>query len=293
MKKALIALAFTLGSLSVNAKNALVIIVHGSPSDAWKQPVLNLEPLLRKKINEEGLKSISYVRVAMMEFTEPTIATVIKDCEAQNCDTVFAIPLFIVPSGHSEDDIPNIIGHKFNPATVKALKAEGTQFVHSKIHIVLGPTLGGYGDALEKITAENVKALSKNPKDEAILILAHGDNMYGGFWSTKLNSICKSCISSTGISQAKYQLVGMGSKVADQIIPVLKEFAKTKKRILIQGVYLSYTVNDMASRGLNKEIQKALGNKVEVVYSDRCILPTATNEVVDWIVNRTKEWSQR
>ncbi|MCI1741035.1 MAG: CbiX/SirB N-terminal domain-containing protein [Prevotella sp.] len=293
MKKVLIALFFAIASLPINAKNALVIIAHGSPSEKWIQPVLNLEPLLKKKIAEEGLKNISYIRVAMMEFTEPTIATVIKDCETQNCDTVFAIPLFIIPSEHSEDDIPNIIGHKFNPATIKGLKAEGTKFVNSKVHIVLGPTLGCYGNVLEKITAENVKALSKNPKDEAILILAHGDKMYDGFWNTKLNSICKSCISSTGISQARYQLVGMGNKVAEQIIPVLKDLAKTKKRIIIQGVYLSYTAKDMASGGLDPKIQKALGKDVKVVYSNRCILPSATNDIVDWIVNQTKEWSQQ
>lgn len=293
-KNIILMLAFTLVVLAANAKNALVVISHGSPMEAWRRPVLNLEPLLQQKVEQLGLKEISYVRVAMMEFTEPTIASVIEDCEKQGCDTVFAIPLFIAPSGHSDEDIPNIIGHKFNPETVKELKEEGTRFVRSKLPVILGPTLS-YNDILEEIMIKDVKAMSTDPKNEALLLISHGDKQWYSFWDKKMKSICDTCKVATGIENGTYKFVAMGYKMVAEMLPAIQEFAKTKRRIIVQGVYLTSTAKEMADLlNFGTILSEQLANpNVEVVFSDQGILPSSTDLVTDWIIDRTKEWLAR
>jgi len=60
-----------------------------------------------------------------MEFTEPSIASVIKDFEEKGITKVFALPLFIAPSGHSIYDIPTILGLYFDKEMIDELKDEG------------------------------------------------------------------------------------------------------------------------------------------------------------------------
>ena len=95
MKQLLFAAAAAFCCLSMQAKTALVVIAHGSPSESWNQQVLALE----SRLSQMELPGIDYTRVALMEFAQPDIPSVIRDCELQQIDTVFALPLFIAPSG--------------------------------------------------------------------------------------------------------------------------------------------------------------------------------------------------
>lgn len=290
MKKILIALMMLMGMTSVQAKTALVVISHGSPMPAWRKPVLDMEPILQQRQKAGQLKGIDYVRVAMMEFTEPTIATVISDCEKQGVDTIFAIPLFIAPSSHSDQDIPTIIGHKFDARTVADLREEGTKLVSTRMPIILGPTLS-YDDVLEQIMTDNVKAMSENPPDEALLLIAHGDKQWTSFWQQKMQSICDSCKKSTGITLADYKFVAMGYKMIQEMTPAVKEYAKSRKRILVQGVYLTSTAREIAEMGISDALKESVADSnVEIVYSDQGILPAHSDTVADWIVKRTGEW---
>ena len=83
-------------------------------------------------------------------------------------------PLFIAPSSHSEDDLPNILGIKYDPEVRKALEDEGASLVRTNIHITLAPTLSS-GEVIKKSMLDRIRSLSQNPEDEAILLLAHGD----------------------------------------------------------------------------------------------------------------------
>ena len=114
--------------LQLQARTALVVIAHGSPSEDW---------------NRQDMPGIDYIRVALMEFARPDIASVIRDCERERIDTVFALPLFISPSGHSEDDIPNILGLKYNPAIHEELIEEGIGLSCDPVKKIKRPAVSG------------------------------------------------------------------------------------------------------------------------------------------------------
>lgn len=293
MKKMFLMLALCVaGIVSTSAKSALVVIAHGSPMEQWRKPVLDLEQQLRGCM--EGVTGISYVRVAMMEFTEPTIATVVEDCEQQGVDTIFAIPLFIAPSGHSEVDIPNIIGHKYDPHIVEELMEEKTRFVKSRLPIILGPTLS-FDDFLEKTMLERVQEMSKAPKDEAVLFVAHGDRQFVGYWNQKMQSICDYVKQQTGIEVADYKFIAMGYKMVAEMMPALREIGEKKSRVLVQGVYLTSSAKEMADMLDMEAVQKREipDSNLQVVYSDKGILPASANQVCEWIKARTLEWRER
>lgn len=289
MKKTLLLLALVWASVTTAmGKNALVVIAHGSPMPQWRQPVLNLESQLRTALKD--VRGIDYIRVAMMEFTEPTIATVVSECEAAGVDSIFAIPLFIAPSGHSENDIPNILGYKFDPEVVAELKEENTRFVHSRLPITMGPTLA-FDDFLEQTMTARVRELSQRPDDEAVLLVSHGDRQFIGVWYPKMESICRSIKDQLGIATSDYKFVAMGHKMVREMLPALQEMSKLKKRIIVQGVYLTSSAKEMADMlDIESVTREKLPAGVEVVYSDKSILPDSSAEVCQWIKKRTLEW---
>ena len=262
--------------ISLSAKSALVVIAHGSPSESWNSAVTALED----KLSKTDIPGISYKRVAMMEFSRPDIASVMKDCEKNQIDTVFALPLFISPSGHSEDDIPNILGLKFNPSVREELKEEGINMVKTRMHIISGPTLMESG-VIEKAMIQRVKTLSSNPKEEALIFLAHGDSARIGFWKTILNN-CADAAKDEGFSYIDYQLIGMGQNFNKDVAPILKKAKESKKKVIVQGIYLVSTVNSMANNAGIKDDS--------IVFGSDGILPLSEADVLDWIVNTTKEW---
>lgn len=293
MRKLVFAL-FLMVAMTTTAKTALVVIAHGSPMASWRQPVLALESKVDSIVKRQDVKGISYVRIAMMEYTEPTVASVVKDCEAQGVDTIFALPLFIAPSSHSEEDLPNILNLKFTPDVRAELAEEGTELVNSKARIILGPTLYST-DFIEKVMLNNVKRMSKDPKNEALLLLAHGDPERIGFWQLLLYQTCEYIKKNMGITYVDGELIAMGTGMDKEVLPMLEKAAKEKKRVLVQGIYLTSNIASMAKRNKMEEKQAKLvkDKKIEIVYSNEGILPNATDEVAAWIVDRTKDFLKK
>ncbi len=292
MKKILFSILFLCAAVSVaEAKNALVVIAHGSPMESWRKPVLELETSVRNQIKAAKLKGIDYVRVALMEYTEPSVASVVKDCEAQGVDSIFALPLFIAPSGHTEEDLPNILGWKYNPYVREELAEEKTEMVKSKLPIVLGPTFY-YSYVLEKVMAQRVKSFSKDAANEAVIFLAHGDEERIGFWKSLLDNVSKYVKENCGVTYVDGELIEMGHNFGNELMPLLEKAAQTKKRIFVQGIYLTSDVKRMADRHKMQERQADLvkARGVEIVYSNEGILPASSDLVTNWVVEQTAQW---
>ena len=292
MKKILFSILFLCAAVSVaEAKNALVVIAHGSPMESWRKPVLELETSVRNQIKAAQLKGIDYVRVALMEYTEPSVASVVKDCEAQGVDSIFALPLFIAPSGHTEEDLPNILGWKYNPYVREELAEEKTEMVKSKLPIVLGPTFY-YSYVLEKVMAQRVKSFSKDAANEAVIFLAHGDEERIGFWKSLLGNVSKYVKENCGVTYVDSELIEMGYNFGNELMPLLEKAAQTKKRIFVQGIYLTSDVKRMADRHKMQERQADLvkARGVEIVYSNEGILPASSDLVTNWVVEQTAQW---
>lgn len=274
----------------MQAKNALIVIAHGSPMPTWRKPVLDMQTVIRQKLAQHPIKGIDYMRVALMEYTEPSVATVVKDCLAQGADTIFALPLFIAPSSHTEEDLPNILGMKYNRYVREELAEENTEMVHTNVPIIMGPTFY-YSYVLEKVMLQRIKAISKDEANEAAIFLAHGDPERIGFWNMMLSHVQKYIKENTHITYTDAKQIEMGHNFANQLLPILQQAAQHKKRILVQGVYLTSDVKRMADRHQMNEKQKELTNKgIDIIYSSEGILPASADLVADWVIEETTQW---
>ncbi len=277
----------------VQAQDALVVITHGAPSKAWNTSVLALEQQVTDALKAKGLEGkFSYVRVALMEFASPTIADVVKDCEKKGIRRIYAVPLFIAPSSHSEQDVPNILGLKCDAPTLATLKEEKAQLVSTDIHITVGPTLY-YTDTIKHIIADRVSSLAKDKKDCTFILLAHGDLDYYPFYNRLLDSAGRLVQQHTDIPFGGYATVGMGQEFYRDMLPAVQRAAATgHKTILVQGIYLSSGVQELAMMGNmsqgHQQYKDQFPKNVDIVYSSEALLPDL--RIAAWIADRGKEW---
>jgi cobalamin biosynthesis Co2+ chelatase CbiK len=293
MKKLLliIIVLFSLNAVA-QEKNALLIIAHGSPSQKWNQPVLNIENQVKELLKANKIFGFEEVRVALMEFTEPSIATVIKDLENKGITKIFALPIFIAPSGHSIYDIPTLLGLYYDKEMDDLLKEEKAEIVNTDIKITVGPTLN-YENVMKDILLDKVKNLSDNSEEEALIILAHGDKNFKPVWEKLTNETGNYILAKTGIEYFDNAFVEVGQSFAiDGVSPILKA-SENKKKVIVVGMYLSMGVKNMAENsgfimmGRTIESKKMFEGK-NIVFAEHGLLPD--KRIAEWIVDRAVEW---
>lgn len=81
----------------------LVILAHGSNDPVWCD---TFERLLSRLVVALGSER---VRLAYMQFVEPTLDTVADEASRQEIDTLKVMPLFLSAGGHVRDDVPRLV----------------------------------------------------------------------------------------------------------------------------------------------------------------------------------------
>ncbi len=274
-------------------KLGLIIVAHGSPAPRWNEPVLALEGEVRALLNESGNNPFVAIRVAMMEFAEPTIEAVITDMELQGVKRVYVVPLFIAPSGHSVYDLPTILGIYSDQEMRDQLQEEGIELVSTDIRIMLGPTLK-YGSILEEVMLDRLRELSVKPQSEGIVLLAHGDHRFRPIWESVCGRIGAYICAHTGIPYFEFAFVEVGQSFITEGVPAILRVAKRCERTLVLGLYLSMGVDGIVQSstlsvgGMSFQGAAAL-EEYDIAFASQGLLPS--ERLARWIALRFLEWA--
>jgi len=290
----IIIMLLTTNIIYAQDKLGLVIIAHGSPLPQWNKPVLNLENEVKNIMSQNGNNQFSAIRVALMEFNEPSISNVIKDFENIGINKVYAIPLLIAPSGHSLFDIPTILGLYSDNDILNEIRGEGTDIVDTKIKITVGPTLNN-SDILKTAMLNRVEELSTTPNSEGVVLLAHGDEHFEPIWSSMCKEIGYYICAKTGIEYSDYTFVEIGQSFATEGVSAILKATTKKEKTIVIGLYLSMGVEKMATNSASfmmgrKTETKALFADKNVRFAKKGILPD--KRISGWIVDIAIEWTE-
>ncbi len=285
--------AFALTGFALAGGRGLLIVGHGAPMPSWNGPVLALEDQVKTLLEKgEGNDVFAEVRVALMEFAEPSIHTVMCELEEAGIDEVYVLPLFIAPSGHSLFDIPTILGLYSEARMIEELSEEGIAIVDTDMKVTLGPTLRT-GSVLREVMLDRVTELSTDPEGESVVLLAHGDVATEPVWDGLCRDIGSYVCSRTGIQHYDYALVEVGQSFPTKGIGAIARAAEKAERVLVVGLYLSMGVEGMAERSvLDMGMMKLTAGEAlrgsDVRYATRGLLPDP--RIPEWIVERAMEW---
>lgn len=267
-----------------HAEPGLLIIAHGAPTTQWNAPVLELGRRVAAQAHKDG--RFKAVRTAFLECAQPDLPGAIAELEAEGCDRIIAVPLFIAPSGHSHFDVPAVLGI-YSSREIKAVIAkEGGRIAQPNVPITLTETLDG-SNILPAFALDQVRKLSESPADEALILIAHGDPGHQRLVDRMMRRTMAYCCAHAGIDYADWAFVGMGQEYMDAVHAVL-EALEHKKRVLVVGLYVSSSAKSINRRAMRiaRSTSKDTANPLEgkpVVFSEQGVI--SHDGVVEWVLD--------
>jgi hypothetical protein len=164
----------------------VLLVNHGSRSATWRQALLNLEASVSDSILSRG--TVQGIRTAFMEYTEPSIATRLKEFDAEGYTDIILVPIFLTVSSHSFDDIPTIIGKKKDPQSMEVLRVDKIERYAPRAMTHITPLLD-FSQTLRQNILRRARALSKDPSREGLTMIAYGDATYMKEWTGLLSEV--------------------------------------------------------------------------------------------------------
>lgn len=283
----LISLALNIAALeTAHAKPGLLIIAHGSPMPEWNQPVIELGEKVAAQVEKNG--RFSAVRTVFLEFAEPDIVWGVTELENAGCDRIIAIPLFIAPSSHTHFDVPAVLG-LYTSAEIKSIIAdEGGRIAKPKVPITLTHTLDE-SDLLQRFALDEVRLLSKNPDDEAIIVIMHGCDDHDNLVTRKALRVASFCCGKTGINYADWGFAAVGQTYFEECMPAIINASNEKEKVIVLGLYVSSSADDIHNRAMSmandmfsKMMKEALKDKSIVFSTNNLVNYPPT---LQWVIN--------
>lgn len=265
-------------SKSGEKKIGVLLVNHGSHSEKWRNLLLELD----KNVRDSILKNpkIHDVKTAHMEYTEPSIATRLKEYDEEGYDEIIVVPIFLTVSSHYSHDIPVICGLSQDPKIKAELAEEKIEVYSPKAKVSIAPPLD-YNTLLKKNVERRVKVLSKNSSNEAVLLVAYGDEQYNQQWEELVSEIGKYLSIKTGHESIAYAWCG-------HLVRYSKEPTKDgiRKLMELEDNVIVIPVLVANDEYFQKDIIQAACDEVEghenVIYIQDAILPDKNLE--NWVI---------
>lgn len=253
-------------------KFGLLIVAHGSPEREWNERVSEIcnheKLLLLEKVEQQR------VQVGFMEFACPTVAESLKEFEGRGFTDIVVVPLLLAESSHYYDDLPYLLGQSFNSHTGETMQEEGLEGYTGRLHTILCPPLNRSG-VLASIALKRYRELTRNAKDEALILVAHGCKMHDWAWQSMLRSIGDEVKRETNVARVQYLFLRDLECVR----------MKSLSGEIEQDAWVVVPLM-LAEGGITREtIPSALGSVKgkDILYSGRTLLPD--DSIADWIVS--------
>lgn len=275
-----------LPEVSSGIKTGVLLVNHGSRSESWRQAMYDLESRVSSRILAKG--NVSGIKTAHMEYTEPSIATRLKEFDQEGYTDVIIVPVFLTVSPHTFDDIPTIIGQKTDSKSLEVLKIEKIERYTPRARIKITPNLD-FTEILKHNVERRVRALSAGFPEEGLVLIGYGDESYEKEWKNLFSEIGKYVQENTGINSYSYGWCGhIVHYNPDSTTKPINAVLSEKKRAVVIPVLVA--VDEMFQiKIIGDGIAKVDKSFERVLYKPDAILPD--DEVDNWIIDITDKYS--
>lgn len=266
-------------------KIAILLVNHGSRSSTWRNALLDLEK--RVKDSLMSYQHVVDVKTAFMEYTEPSIATRLKQMDSIGVTDIIIVPIFLTVSPHTFEDIPTIVGIKENPESMELLKIEKIERYTPKAQIHITPLLD-FTDILKKNILKRTQALSSHPNKESIVLIGYGDERYLKEWEKLFAEVGKYINEKLGIQHYEYGWCGHLVKYnPDETTHAIEHALKYSETAIVIPVLVAH--DEMFQiKIIGGGIEKVKDYQKRIKYKPDAILPD--DNVENWIKQISKEF---
>lgn len=265
-------------------KVGVLLVSHGSRSETWRRALEDLDARVRGGILADG--KVNDVKSAFMEYTEPSIATRMKEFDKEGFSDVVIVPVFLTVSPHPFDDIPTILGQKTNPQSLETIKLEGIERYTPTARVQITPLLD-FTDLLQKNVVRRVKSLSTDPDKEGLVLVAYGDETYEKEWSALLDNVAEHVRSETKIGVSAHAWCGHVVQYdPGKTTTAIETVLQSKQRAIVVPVLVAKDERFQVKL-IGDAISRVENASTRVVYRADSILPD--ERLDDWVVTVTSD----
>ena len=268
----------------------LLILSHGAPAPQWNEPVNRLVERVRKQNDDK--KTFHAIEGTFLEFIQPDAATGIERLEAAGCDRIIVVPLFIAPSSHSLFDVPAVLGLYSSPEIRQTLEEEGARVAQPRVPLTLTQTLSE-GDLLDSFARDEVRTISKDPANEAVVLIAHGSPDHHSLVERMTRRVATYCCGQSGIDYADWAYCAVGQTFWDDAAPTIARAVEHKGRVLVVGLYVSTSAERVYERAMKKTEElmgaesKSPFKDMDVVFSSKGLVDYPATAA--WLLGTARE----
>ncbi len=271
----------------IDRKIGILIASHGSHSAQWREMLEAVADSVRDDIMNRG--DIAGVKSAFMEYTEPSIATRMREFDEEGFTDVIVVPMLLTVSGHSFDDIPHIIGLKNVQSEIEKLKSENIEIYSAKAKVEITPLLD-FPKILGKNLIRRIEMISTDPENEACVLVAYGDEDYNDEWVQLVRDMADEIKRETTIDRCEYSWCGHIVRYkTEPTTKAIEKALKHKEKVLVLPVLVA--VDEMFQGEIIGGAVDKVKEKERVVYKPDAILPD--ENVEKWIVGVSHEYADK
>ena len=271
--------AAVLESTAGPAKTGVLLVSHGSHSAEWRKMLTEMGDQVAAELTADG--EFAGVKSAFMEYTEPSIATRLKEFDAEGYTRVILVPILLTVSSHSFDDIPTIIGAKEDAKSLLTLEAESIERYTPQAEVTIAPLLD-FSELLEKNLPRRIAELSKSPADEGVVLVAYGSEPFNEEWEAFFSKVGTAVKESTGAAEIKHCWCGhIAHYSGEPTTKAINDLLTRHERVIVVPVLVARDENFQG---------KIIGGGVaaadkpeQVAYAGDAILPD--QHLNDWVIS--------
>lgn len=201
----------------------ILVVAHGSRNTTWVEFIDDC--IAKLEINIP-------ITVGYLELVEGrSIPEGVRRLEKQGVNNIYVIPFFVSSGSTHLDEIKYSLG-----VTEEPMLETDLPLVHPQADIIWGNAMDDHPLILE-VLQERIKELSKNPKEESLLLVAHGSDRphFQPIWEETLQKMVDHFSSVFGFSDA-----GFGTILPPTITTVASKLSdNNRKNIVAVPVFLS------------------------------------------------------
>lgn len=266
------------------AKIGVLLVNHGSRSATWRQALMDLETAVRPALFTN--QSIQGLKTAFMEYTEPSIATRLKEFDAEGFTDIVVVPVFLTVSSHTFDDIPTIMGQKTDRQSLETMRLEKIERYEPKARTFLAPNLD-FTDVLKANVLRRVRALSTHPATEGLVLIAYGDTTYEREWTALFDAVGAHVKQHTGITTHSHGWCGhIAHYDPARTTEAVERVLQTKDKAIVIPVLVAHDENFQV-RIIGGGVARVPDFETRVVYRPDAILPDPGVE--QWIISISQQ----
>ena len=264
-------------------KTAILLVSHGSHSKQWREMLFDIEKTVREEVLSDN--RIGDIQTAFMEYTEPSIATRLKEFDEAGFTEIVIVPLLLTVSSHSFDDIPVIAGQKEDKMTIETLRLEGTTIYKPKAHVTIAPLLD-FPDVLSKNVIRRVKDLSQETTSEGVVLVGYGSEPYNAEWEELLEGVAEKVQKETGIDFCNYAWCGHIARYKlEPTENAIREVLENKENAIVIPILVAVDEN-FQGRIIGGAV-KNMQEEGPIRYRQDAILPD--ENINDWVIQISHE----